>query len=300
MKKINELWLKFKKWSEVNLLGYLIGSIVKIVLLFFVLTLLFYLLFVIGPLRDKTNSENPVASNSEENNCNIAGINLNGELLAYIPLHGDNDTSYDFNYDSFSSEDIVGKIKQANDDPAIKAIILEINSGGGSPIGGEEISDAVKNSNKPIVGLIRGIGASSSYYAVSSADKIFASKYSEVGGIGITMSYLSNVKKNIKDGYSFEQISAGYLKDAGNVNKPLTKEERDLFIKDTNTMYDNFIKAVSDNRKIPLDEVKTIATGATVLGEKAKELKLIDEIGSLNEVQKYLEGKIGEKSVVCW
>jgi protease-4 len=236
----------------------------------------------------------------KENNCNITGINLHGQLLSYIPLHSENDSSSDFNYDSFSSENIVESIKQANNNENIKAIILEIDSRGGSPIGGHEISFAVKNSEKPVIGLIRSMGASASYLAVSGADKIFASNYSDVGGIGITMSYLSNVAKNKKDGYTFEQLSVGKFKDSGSSDKPLTKEERNLFMRDTNILYENFIKEVSENRNIPLEEVRKNADGSTVLGEKAKELGLIDEIGGLPEVEQYLKETIGEKPNICW
>jgi protease-4 len=150
------------------------------------------------------------------------------------------------------------------------------------------------------VGLIRETGASAAYWAISSADKIFASKNSDVGSIGVTMSYLSNVEKNKKDGYTFEQVSIGKYKDSGYPNKPLTSEEKALFLRDSNIIYENFVKAVSQNRKIPINKVKGFADGSTVLGEKAKSLSLINEIGGIDEVEKYLEEVIGEKPEICW
>jgi len=80
----------------------------------------------------------------------------------------------------------------------------------------------------------------------------------------------------------------GKYKDSGSPDKALTSEEKDLFLRDVNIIYQNFIKAVSDNRKLPIEKVKSFADGSTVLGEKAKELGLIDEIGGINEVEKYL------------
>ena len=299
MKKLNDLWLKFKKWSEVNLLGYLIVSIVKIIFIFLTFLLLYYILFIIGPFKDEPNSS-VSDSTITNNNCNVAGINLHGQLVTYIPLHSENDSSSDFNYDTVSSENIVEAIKQANDNENIKAIILEINSSGGSPVASEEIAEAVRNSEKPVVGLIRQTGASGAYWAVSTADKIFASKNSDIGSIGVTSSYLSNVGKNKKDGYTYEQLSAGKFKDSGSVDKPLTKEEKALFMRDINIIYENFVEAVAQNRNIPIAKVKSFSDGSTFLGEKAKELGLIDEIGSLPEVESYLQETTGEKPEICW
>ena len=299
MKKLNELWLKSKKWSELNIVGYFVMGIVRVIIITILAIIVFYLLFIIGPFKDKTPTDTIGDSNNTENvDCTVQGINLHGSLLTYIPLHNENDTLFDYNV--AGSENIVQDIEQANSDPKIKAIVVEVDSSGGSPIAGEEISNAIKNSVKPVFGLIREVGASASYLAISSADRIFASKYSNVGSIGVTMSYLSNVAKNKKDGYTYEQLSAGKFKDSGSANKPLTKEERDLFMRDTNIMYENFMKDISVNRKISLEKVRSFADGSTMLGEKAKELKLIDEIGGIDQVKNYLEKTTGEKPEICW
>jgi protease-4 len=235
---------------------------------------------------------------TRNDDCTASGIKLHGTLLVYVSDYPEEDASgYE---DVVSSEDIVFKIKQANEDSSIKAIIIEVNSGGGSPVAGEEIFNAIKNSAKPVVAYIRLIGASSSYLAISSSEKIFASKYSDVGSIGITMSYLTNIGKNQKDGYEYQQLSSGIFKDVLSLDKPLTNAERILLMRDVNIMYQDFIKDVSKNRNIPIDEVKSFADGSTVLGEKAKELGLIDEIGGINEVEQYLEKITGKKAEVCW
>lgn len=295
-RKINELWLKCRQWSNSNILGYFVGGIVKIVMITAIGLILFYGLFIVGPFKD--TEEDTTVTDAAPNNCSVLGINLHGMLLTYIPSHAESDTL--FNYDSVSSEDVIGKIKEANKDPKIKAIVLEVDSSGGSPVAGEEIAAAIKNSEKPVVAFIRGIGASSSYWAISNAEKIWASKNSSVGSIGITMSYVSNAERNKKDGLTYEKLSSGIYKDSGSADMPLTQEERTLFMRDINIMYGNFIEAIAANRNISVDKVKDIADGSTVLGDKAKELGLIDEIGSLVEVEEYLEKKIGETPEVCW
>lgn len=253
--------------------------------------------FITNSYSDGENSSS-LSGGSYSDDCTVAGIELHGTLLTYIPEQADSASFFDS--DSIASQDVDWAIRNANEDENIKAILLEVDSSGGSPIAGEEISIAVKNSVKPVVGLIRQMGLSSAYLSVSSADKIFASKYSDVGSIGVTMSYLSNADKNKAEGYTYEQLSSGKFKDAGSADKPLTKEEKDMFMRDINIMYENFVKDVSMNRNIPIEKIRSFADGSSVLGEKAKELGLIDEIGGLPEVENYIEELIQEKPEICW
>jgi signal peptide peptidase SppA len=298
--KINELWLSFRKWSDGNIFGYLISSIVKLVLIIIVFVTIFYIISATGFFKDTSSSDSTVSDSSDtvNDNCNIRGIELHGMITTYLPLHADNDTN--FNYDSVSSENVDYAIKQANDDERIKAILVDVDSSGGYPVAGEEISVAIKNSEKPVIALIREQGDSAAYWAVSSADKIFASRNSDVGSIGVTSSYLSDVGKNAKEGYTFEQISVGKFKDSGSVDKPLTAEEKALFLRDLNIIYNNFVQDIANNRNIPIDKVRLIADGSSMLGDKAKELGLIDTIGGLPEVELYLEKTTGEKPEICW
>lgn len=230
--------------------------------------------------------------------CNVVGINLHGSLYTYIPPKNDNSSMEDT--DVVSSDDIIYYMNQAEKDKNVKAILLEVDSYGGTPVSGEEVANAIKASTKPTVALIRQAGVSAAYWAATGAQKIYASKNSDVGSIGVTMSYLDNINKNQKEGYSFVQLSAGKYKDMGNSDKVLTEEEKALFMRDLNIVHQNFVEAISINRGIPLTDVQKIADGSSVLGSKAKELHLIDEIGGIQEVEKYLSDKIGEKAEVCW
>lgn len=235
---------------------------------------------------------------SEEDNCSVLGINLHGTLLTYIPELNENNPLVDT--DISASEEINYYIKQANEDDDIKGIIIEVDSPGGLPVAGSEIANALKRSVKPTVAVIRQSGLSSAYWAISGAGYIFASKNSDVGSIGITSSYLDNVAKNKKDGNAYVELVAGKYKDAGNPDRPLTAEEKEMFQRDLNIVHQNFIADVAANRDIPLEDVQKIADGSSVLGEQAKTLKLIDAIGDLRDAEKYLEDKIGQKPEVCW
>ncbi|MFA6573727.1 MAG: signal peptide peptidase SppA [Patescibacteria group bacterium] len=293
--KINNLWLSFRKWSDVNIFGYIISAIVKLILIIVFAVLLYLAFQSIWPNNEDSSLSD---SSNEQNDCNVIGINLHGELKTYLPNHAENDSF--FNYDSVSSEDITGKIKLANEDSNIKTIIIEVDSPGGSMVGGEEIDKAVKNSEKPVIALIRDIGASASLLSISSADRIYASENSTIGSIGVTMSYLSNEEKNKKDGYTYQQLSSGKFKDSGSPDKELTKEEKALMLRDIDISFNNFVKAISQNRNIPIDKVRQNADGSTFLGAQAKQIGLIDEIGGLLEIQKYLEQEIKESPEICW
>ena len=291
--------MKFKLFNKENDYEFLKKIGMGLVLVAAILILKDEILWDLGFYDDVSSSSEVSIDEEVTEDCSVSGIELHGSIYTYIPEHAEGDT--DFDYDAVASEDVAYLIEEANNNNTqIKAILVEVDSSGGYPVAGEEISVAIKNSEKPVIGLIRGSGLSAAYWAISSADKIFASKNSDVGSIGVTMSYLNNVGKNIKEGFAYEQLSSGKFKDAGNPDIPLTKEGKDLFMRDINIVYQNFMETVSLNRNIPIEKVRSFADGSTVLGGKAKELGLIDEIGGFPEVEAYIGELIGEEAVICW
>ncbi|MBU1993030.1 S49 family peptidase, partial [Patescibacteria group bacterium] len=206
----------------------------------------------------------------EENSldtCNVLNIKLHGDLYTYTTGE---------NLDEVASQDIISAIENADSDPNIKAIILEIDSVGGTPVAAEEVASALKRAQKPTVALIREYGTSAAYLAATGADMIFASAMSDVGSIGITMSYLDYSKQNQQEGITYNQLISGKFKDIGNPDKPLAAEEKELFMRDVKILNDNFIKIVAENRNLDVEEVRKLADGSSVLGEMALEKGLID------------------------
>lgn len=237
-----------------------------------------------------------------EGYCNVANIQLHGLLLTHvIEFEGEeaNDI-FPILSNQVSSQDIVRALEEAEEDDSIKAVILEIDSSGGSAVADEEIANALKRAKKPTVALIRAFGNSSAYYAATGADIIFASKDSDIGSIGVSMSYLDNVAKNQKEGLTYNQLSLGKFKDISDPDKPLTNEEKKLLMRNLEIMHENFIKAVAENRDLDLEKVRQLADGSSMLGEMALERGLIDRIGGLYEVKEYLKEIIGEEVEVCW
>ncbi|MEA2088575.1 MAG: signal peptide peptidase SppA [Patescibacteria group bacterium] len=238
----------------------------------------------------------------KKNNCNISVIKLHGYLITYIQ-----NENLECSYgecqqiaDETSSENIISEIKKAEKDNNIKAIILEIDSCGGYPVAAEEVANALKKAKKPTVALIREYGDSAAYYAATGADIIFASKNSDVGSIGVTMSYLDNVKKNQKDGLTYNQLSSGKYKDAFDHNKSLTADEKQLIMRDVKIIHENFIKDVAENRNLDIEKVRKLADGSSMLGQMALENGLIDKIGGIDEVEEYLKEKINKDIKICW
>ncbi|MBI4250189.1 S49 family peptidase [Candidatus Uhrbacteria bacterium] len=242
------------------------------------------------------------AAKQEERNCNVRGIELRGDLVTYIPAAQANASEENggSSEDQTSSEDIVYAITDAEKDSRIKAILLEVDSYGGYPVAGEEVANALRRASKPTVALIREAGDSAAYMAASGADRIFASANSDVGSIGITMSYLDNVEKNKKDGLTYMLLSAGKYKDTGDPDKPLSDDEKKLLMRDVNILHQNFISLVAKNRNLNVEKVKKLSDGSAMLGAMALKNGLIDQIGGSFETEEYLKKKIGEGVEICW
>ncbi len=214
----------------------------------------------------------------------IIGSSLGG-TVAVIPIQGEIAyASSDILGGSVANPDIIkSQLKQADEDGSVSAILLDINSPGGTPVASTEIMEAVKNCKKPVVAWISDTGASGAYLVASGADKIVASKSSWVGSIGVilTLTDLSDLYKTIGvDKYS---IKAGKFKDMGADYRNLTTEEKNLLQNMVNQEHENFISIVAENRNLSRNYVKSLAEGQVFTGEQAKTLKLIDENGGKDQ-----------------
>ncbi|MBT5924903.1 S49 family peptidase, partial [Candidatus Woesearchaeota archaeon] len=148
--------------------------------------------------------------------------------VAIIPIEGiitANGASY-LGGNTISSQDIVSFIEDADAKSQIKIIVLEINSPGGSPVASDEIAVAIKRTEKPVIALIREVGASGGYWIASATDHIIANRMSITGSIGVISSYLEFSGLMEEYGVGYEQLTAGQFKDMGTPFKKLQDEER--------------------------------------------------------------------------
>lgn len=199
----------------------------------------------------------------------------------------------------YGADVLVKQIEQAKADKRIKGVLLAVDSPGGSPLAGEMIANALKNLGKPSAALIYDFGDSAAYFASTGASVIIASPFSSVGDIGITSSYVDYSSSTQQSGGEFVQLSAGEYKDAGNPDKPLTKEEKQLLQKNVDEEYQNLIRQIATNRNLSTSTVKELANGAAVPGSVALEKKLIDMLGDLNTARDWFTQKIGSEAVFC-
>ena len=122
---------------------------------------------------------------------------------------------------------------------------------------------------------------------------------SDVGGIGVAMSYLDYSQQNGQDGITYQQLSSGKFKDTGSPDKVLTAEEKELLMRDIKILHEAFVKRVAENRGLDIEQVEKLADGSTMLGRAAKENGLIDEIGNIYDAQKWIREKLGIEPEIC-
>lgn len=211
-------------------------------------------------------------------------------VRGYITLYG---VSGFLAGDVVSAEAVTQQIEAANRDASIRAIILEINSPGGTVVASEEISKAIEASEKPVVAWIREVGASGGYFIASSSDVIVADPASFTGSIGVIASYLQFSDLMEKYGVTYERLVSGEYKDIGSPFKELTPNEREVMQGRINTVNDMFIRHVSRTRDLPIEQVEAVATGEPMLGIEAYEIGLVDLLGSEKEAKQAAETLAG-------
>ena len=201
------------------------------------------------------------------------------------------------------SLDVVDEIKEHVKDHSIKAIILRIDSPGGAVGPSQEIYDEVKKASgeKHIVVSMGSIAASGGYYIASPADMIFANPGTLTGSIGVIMEIPNLEGLMTKIGVRTEVIKSGRHKDMASAFRKMEKEDRELLQGVLDNVHEQFIRAVAEGRKLSVDGIRPIADGRIFTGEQAKGLRLVDELGTLEDAigkAAELAGISGEPEVV--
>jgi protease-4 len=207
-----------------------------------------------------------------------------GTRVAIIPLKGDIVTETSdglFGSEETDAYTFISFLESADSDPSIAAIVIEINSGGGSPLASSEMEKAIKNVSKPVVAWIGEVGASGGYYVASAADVIIAHPYSLTGSIGAVSYNLQLSGLYEKYGLNMTVIKSGQFKDMGSQYRNMTEEEAKMFQDIVDYLYMDFKNLVLKNREGKVDPVKIdeIADGRIFLGNDAYNYGLVDELG---------------------
>ncbi|MDO8587258.1 MAG: signal peptide peptidase SppA [Armatimonadota bacterium] len=186
------------------------------------------------------------------------------------------------------SERIVKQLEKARLDDSVKAILLRINSPGGSPAGSQEVYDEImriRKQGKVVVTSMGDVAASGGYYIASASDKIYANGSTITGSIGVIFETTDMSSLYKKIGIEPEVIKTGKYKDTGGGLRKLTPDERKLIRGIIDDTFDQFIRAVSVGRKMPRARVRQLADGRVFTGRQAKKIGLVDAIGGLQEAK---------------
>lgn len=251
------------------------------------------LCFVVSLLKGNNGAEKAVSSPDR-----VAVINIEGTIVS----GGDVQDNLFQQSTGVTSGSVMRQIRDAAEDDSVKALLLNINSGGGSATAAEEIGRELKrfkeNTKKPIVATMSDMGASAAYWiAACSSDKIYANSTTLTGSIGVYMPYMNTQELFKKIGIKTDKIKSGPYKDILSNDRPMTEAEKILLQNMVNEIYNEFINVVVTGRKMDEAHVRNLADGRIYTGSQAKNLGLVDELGNyydaLAEAGKLAEIKPG-------
>ena len=206
----------------------------------------------------------------------VAVISLSG------PVQSADSSGLFFGGTVISPKLVRSQLERAKDDTAVKAIVIHVESPGGSVAACQEILNEIEQVEKPVVVTFGDLAASGGYYISAKADKIVALPGTLTGSIGV-ISEIPNLKGLFdKLGIEMEVFTAGKYKDMYAGIRELTPEEKAIMQEMTDQLYDQFIQVVAEGRSLSEEKVRELATGQLYTGVQAKELGLVDELGGLD------------------
>jgi len=258
------------------LIGVILGFILP---LFACLGLFFALVVGIGTLGGQATSgapSIPIHLSGPLTGPAIAIIEVNGPIVSgRLPAYSSSGIA--------ASEDIIQTIRLSSQDSDVKAILLKVNSPGGSVVASDQIYQELKNTQEPIVVLMGETAASGGYYVSMAGDRIIANPNTLLGSIGV-ISTIPNAEELFKKiGIEFNVIISGEEKDFGSLYRDMTQEEVDYWQGVIDETYDGFVNIVAEGRGLPVSKVRELADGKVYTGRQALELGLIDDLGYEND-----------------
>ena len=198
---------------------------------------------------------------------------------------------------STGSESVVRQLEDAFSNPKVKAVILRIDSGGGSVLASAEINSAIirlkKKYKKRFYVSMGGSAASGGYYVSSNADKIFCDELTVTGSIGVFTTRPNADSLLRQQKLKVENFKRGDNSDITTYYRELTQTEKEIIQGIIDYYYERFIDAISEGRKLSREEVEKVAQGHVWLGNDALDKKLVDQIGGLYDAITYAKKKAG-------
>lgn len=231
-------------------------------------------------------------------------LDKSGNIVAVYYAYGgiDDSTSPE---EGINSEKVIRDLRKLREDETIKAVVLRVNSPGGSAYGSEQIWNEVlkMKAEKPVVVSMGDYAASGGYYISCAADCIVANPTTLTGSIGI-FGMVPNAEKLLEDklGLDFDVVKTNKMADMGNLSRSFNPEEKAVMQNMVNNGYKLFVKRCADGRGMTTEAIEKIAEGRVWTGKDAKELGLVDELGGLDKALEIAAEKAGveEYSIISY
>jgi protease-4 len=204
----------------------------------------------------------------------VALIRLDGMITSGPPDY--------FSTRVITPERVAGLLSQASD-PAVKAVVVRINSPGGSVVASDEIYHALLEFEKPVVIWMDEMAASGGYYIACGGDYVFAHPDTLTGSIGVISQFLNAEELLDKVGVEAVVITSGPRKDIGSLFREMTDEEQALWQGIIDQVYEDFVAVVAQARNLSPEEARQMADGSIYTGRQALALGLVDEVGVLDD-----------------
>ncbi|MTI80630.1 MAG: signal peptide peptidase SppA [Firmicutes bacterium] len=263
------------------------GAIIGVVLL---------TLIAVGLFRDKTGLDRVAGDNSGEGEIGI--IHISGVITTGGSSGGFTGAV------NAGSQTIISQLQDARENPQIKAVVLYINSPGGSAAGSLEIGNEIRRlrkAGKKVVAYMADSAASGAYWISCETDTIVANPATMTGSIGVIMRTTDLQGLYDMVGIDNNVFKSGPHKDMGSEVRDVTEEEREIFQSMINDIYDQFLNVVSRGRDMDMEQVKKLADGRVFTGRQALEKGLVDELGDMHKAVQTaadMAGIEGDPSVV--
>jgi protease-4 len=189
----------------------------------------------------------------------------------------------DFEDSEAIGSELVGReLREAADDPMVEAIVLRVNSPGGTPAAAQEIIGDMEyaKTKKPVFVSMGDMGTSAAYYVSAHADRIYANPDTFTSGVGVIWRFSDISRWNEKEGFNFSVVKSGSKKDMGTTSRPMSSDEQAYAEKIVDDSFETFIADVTTQRSILREDIED---GRVIRGAEAVKMNIIDELGNLND-----------------
>jgi len=235
----------------------------------------FSVLFLVGVSAGSSTISGPAFGDA------VAIVRVEGVILpGDAPPPGLFDTGSSGAY----SQRVIDDLKNADANDSVKAVILFVDSPGGSSFASDEIALQIQQMSKPVITAMGSMAASGGYYIAAPTDEIWASSHTLTCSIGVISQFLNLAGFAEEYGITYVTITSGEFKDTGNPFREFTEEEKALWQEIIDEVYGEFVTVVAEGRGMSKDEVREIADGRVCTGAQAQEMGLVDELGYLPDV----------------